>query len=57
MRIRHKVSKQIITVPNDHGEMLRGQGWEEYEEINHGVQEKRQEASEEVKPKRGRPTK
>ena len=57
MRIRHKISKQIITVPNDHGEMLRGQGWEEYEEVDHAVQNKETKAPEEVKPKRGRPSK
>jgi len=57
MKVQHKVSKQIITVPNDHGEMLKGQGWEDYKEIDHAVQIKETETPEEVKPKRGRPTK
>ena len=59
MKVQHKTSKQIISVPNQHGNMLLGQGWEEYQDISHAVQNKKEETAEEVvdKPKRGRPVK
>jgi len=64
MKVQHKVSKQVISVPNDHGNMLMGQGWEEYKEVTHAVQIKETKTTEEVaadttldKPKRGRPAK
>jgi hypothetical protein len=64
MKVQHKVSKQVISVPNDHANMLMGQGWEEYVEVTHAVQIKETKTTKEVvadttsdKPKRGRPAK
>jgi hypothetical protein len=64
MKVQHKTSKQVISVPNDHATMLMGQGWEEYQEITHAVQIKETKTTKEViadkildKPKRGRPAK
>jgi len=43
-----KFLKQIITVPNDHGEMLKRSRLEDYKEIPYGLQEKIKETPKKV---------
>lgn len=57
MKIKHKISNQIIDVPTEHAQMLMGQGWEQYkEDKQNGLQEQKieqgQKAHEKVKPGR-----
>lgn len=42
MKIKHKISNQIIDVPNEHAQMLMEQGWEQYKEDKQdGLQEQK----------------